>query len=282
MTRVPPQRPSRPPPAAAQAQRGSRLRRSAEQLEKPKPTKAGEAKGAEEGEGQGWVHEAGEPKEAQAKEAAREAVHEQLAGEHAEKSEAKEAQAELHESAERQEKLKQGQAGKPVQQKQPQQKTGAEALLRKPVKDGFEAGQAKASQLSSASYASLQAVGTVANKLAGTLARADRPPDAFMLLREAKEKGVLFTEDALRDGHSEEHEDPELAAAVEETIRLLFGVKGILRVGAGKNDKNDSIVVVVAGQGFGETALTKVPPKVHRFDTLVAIPFELLPLRRER
>jgi hypothetical protein len=28
--------------------------------------------------------------------------------------------------------------------------------------------------------------------------------------------------------------------------------------------------------------MSAVPPRVHRFDTLLALPFELLPLRRER
>ena len=64
--------------------------------------------------------------------------------------------------------------------------------------------------------------------------------------------------------------------------RLLFGVRGILRVGAGKNDRAESIVVVVASHGFSDASLASVPEKVHRFSTVIAIPFELLPLRRDR
>ena len=115
-----------------------------------------------------------------------------------------------------------------------------------------------------------------------TMARAERPPDAFTLLREAKEKGSLFTEDALREGHTEDKDDPELAAAVEECIRLCFGLRGILRIGPGRNDQAEPIIVVVASTGFSEASLAKVPEKVHRFATLLAIPFDLLPLRRER
>jgi hypothetical protein len=114
------------------------------------------------------------------------------------------------------------------------------------------------------------------------MARPERPPDAFALLKEAKEQGVLFVEDALGEGHVEDQEDPELAAAVEECIRLCFGLRGILRIGPGRNDRGEAIVVVAASHGFTDAALAKVPQKVHRFETLLAIPFDLLPLKRER
>ncbi len=112
--------------------------------------------------------------------------------------------------------------------------------------------------------------------------KLERSPDAYSLLREAKEAGVFFREDSMREGHTEEAEDPELAAAVEALIRVLFGVRGILRVGPGKNEKNESIVIVVASHGFSDASLASVPEKVHRFRTVIAIPFELLPLRRDR
>ncbi|PZR12059.1 MAG: hypothetical protein DI536_17230 [Archangium gephyra] len=136
--------------------------------------------------------------------------------------------------------------------------------------------------LTSASASRLNAVGGVQQALMGTPARAERPPDAYALLKDARERGVLFVEDALAEGHSEEQEDPELAEAVEECIRLCFGVRGILRIGPGKNDKNEAIIVVATTNGFSEASLAVVPPKVHRFNTLIAIPFELLPLKRER
>ena len=131
----------------------------------------------------------------------------------------------------------------------------------------------------STSHANLTGVSA---RLGNGSLRPERPPDAWSLLREAKEAGVFFNEDAMREGHTEESEDPELAAAVEETIRLLFGVRGILRVGAGQNDRAEPIVVVVASHGFSDASLASVPQKVHRFSTVVAIPFELLPLRRDR
>lgn len=132
--------------------------------------------------------------------------------------------------------------------------------------------------LTSASVARLQQVA----KLSGESASNERPPDAFALLKEARDKGVLFVEDALAEGHSEEQEDPELAAAVEECIRICFGARGILRIGPGKNDRAEPIIVVVTTHGFSEASLAQVPQKVHRFPTLMAIPFELLPLRRDR
>ncbi len=134
-------------------------------------------------------------------------------------------------------------------------------------------------QVTGASHSNLNVVD---ERLGGANPRAERPPDAYALLREAKEAGVFFKEDAWREGHTEEQEDPELAAAVEEAIRLLFGVRGILRVGAGHNDKNEPIIVVVASNGFSEASLARVPESVHRFRTVVAIPFDLLPLRKDR
>lgn len=138
-----------------------------------------------------------------------------------------------------------------------------------------------AQKLTSASASRLNAVGGVQQALMGNL-RNERPPDAYALLKDAREKGVLFVEDALAEGHSEDQEDPELADAVEECIRQCFGVRGILRIGPGHNDKNEAIIVVATTNGFSEASLQSVPQKVHRFPTLVAIPFELLPLKRER
>lgn len=129
--------------------------------------------------------------------------------------------------------------------------------------------------------ASHRPLGQVSNALSG-FGKDDRPPDAFALLKEAKEAGVLFVEDALHDGHTEDDEDPLLAAAVEECIRLCFGVRGILRIGPGRNDQQQPIVVLVATYGLTGASLERLPSKVRGFSTLVAIPFELLPLKRER
>lgn len=127
-----------------------------------------------------------------------------------------------------------------------------------------------------------QAAAKVATQLSGTFARLERPPDAFALLKEAKEKGVLFQEDWERDGHTEDRDDPELAAAIEDVITKLFGKPGILRVGPGHNEQNEAVVVVVATHGFTENSLAAVPERSGRFPTLLALSFELLPLKRER
>lgn len=108
--------------------------------------------------------------------------------------------------------------------------------------------------------------------------------DAMKALHNAKENGVFYKEEGF-GGESRPDEqtvDPELEAAVEECIRLLFGVQGIMRVGPGLNEANEPVVVVVATRGFSAKSLTVVPQTVHRFKTLLALPFELLPLRRER
>lgn len=132
--------------------------------------------------------------------------------------------------------------------------------------------------LTGVSASRLQAVSSVGPQAL----QNERPPDAFSLLKQAREKGVLFVEDALADGHSEDNEDPEHAAAVEECIAQCFGVRGILRIGPGHNDKNEPIIVVATTHGFTDASLGRVPEKVNRFATLVAIPFDLLPLKRER
>lgn len=113
-------------------------------------------------------------------------------------------------------------------------------------------------------------------------AASGKPLDAFGLLNQAKDKGYYFKEDQHGAGHPEDLDDPELAAAVEETIRMLFGVRGIMRVAPGRNEANEPVVVVVAAHGFSDASLSKVPPKVSKFDTLLAVSYEFLPIRRER
>jgi hypothetical protein len=117
-------------------------------------------------------------------------------------------------------------------------------------------------------------------RLQGPMSK-QKAPDAFTLLKDAQEAGVLFIEDAERDGHSEDQDEPRLAAAVEECIRICFGVRGILRIGPGRDDQKNPVIVIIAVQGFTNGSLEKVPESVHGFPTMLAIPFELLPLRRE-
>lgn len=104
---------------------------------------------------------------------------------------------------------------------------------------------------------------------------------AIHTLNNAKDPGIFFREEGREDGRGEESEDPELAAAVEETIRLLFGVRGIHRVGPGVDHAGQQIIVISTARGFNEVSMRAIPDRVHRFRTLVALPYELLPLRRE-
>ncbi|MBI3182575.1 MAG: hypothetical protein HYZ28_10605 [Myxococcales bacterium] len=225
-----------------------------------------------------------------------EMTHEELQKEAEKQSEAWTPWNESHEDRENKLERDQEQAreeavkGKDEAQK-PNQKEGARNALarrgahpahRKAVRDGFE----RSSDPVKAALAKLEQA-AAATALRGVadpppLPRPDRPMDAMALLHAAQDPGILFREDAHREGHSEEQEDPELAAAVEECIRLLFTVRGILRVGPGQNDRNEPVIVIVLTRGFGEAQLRAVPPKVHRFPTLLAIPYDLLPLRRER
>ena len=104
---------------------------------------------------------------------------------------------------------------------------------------------------------------------------------AIHVLNNAKDPGVFFREDDPEDARRDEDEDPELAAAVEETIRLLFGVRGIHRVGPGQNDAGEPVIVISTARGFSEASMRAIPDRVHRFRTLLALPYELLPLRRD-
>lgn len=134
------------------------------------------------------------------------------------------------------------------------------------------------------SFARVAALAPAATKLTGDLSKVDRPPDAYAALKDAKEAGVLFREDDRsvgRDGGEEEEEDPALAEAVEECIRRCFGVKGILRINPGRNEKNEKLIVVVATHGFSQASMAKIPPEVHGFPTTTALPFDLLPLKRD-
>lgn len=142
-----------------------------------------------------------------------------------------------------------------------------------------ERASAVAAEVSVTGYAA--AVASVAGpRLGPPVERAEKLPDALTLLKEAKEGGVLFHED--REGEAGGSEvEPELAEAVEECIRLCFGIRGILRVGPGRNEAGEPVIVVTAAPGLTDVGFGKIPPQVHRFTTLVAIPFEVLPLRRE-
>jgi hypothetical protein len=304
VTRVPPQRvpTNRPAAAPARTSQPKKPRGAADkkaEAEKPVKLKAGgqseadgggEAQAASEQPGAG-AEGAGAGKEREAQEGAK---HESLWApeSHSEASEKKEAKEAEHAEKERKEEGKQGvKPGAPASKDGAKNQKGAGTqAAKRQQSDGFERTKAQAGgtaqttgtqpALTAQAVGSKQPVNAVAQtRPALAPPPSNRPPDAFQLLHQAQEKGVYFKEDGMGSG---EREDPELAAAVEEAIRLLFGVRGILRVGPGKNMENEPVVVVVATQGFGEAAMKVVPPSVHRFPTLLAIPFDLLPLKKER
>jgi hypothetical protein len=114
---------------------------------------------------------------------------------------------------------------------------------------------------------------------------ADKPKGTlYELLENAKEPGVLFKEDddeGNAGGQGQEEEaDPELMEAVDECIQRLFGVRGIHHIGPGTNDAGEKVIVIATAQGFGEESMRRVPAEVRGFKTLVALPFDLLPLKR--
>lgn len=216
---------------------------------------------------------------------------------HAQKAEEKKAKDELHEE----EKAEAGHDPKNprgfLKQIRPALKAPSAPLQQKKGKDGFEGQQHSAPAKNSGQSAvgrplvqqatpvkpaaNVQASAPVtAPQPAAPAPRPSRPPDAFSVLHAAKDAGVYFKE----EGHNgaAEQANPELSAAIEEAIRLLFGVRGILRVSGGFNQDNQPAIIVVATQGFGEASMKLVPPKVHRFETILAVPYDMLPLKRER
>ena len=105
----------------------------------------------------------------------------------------------------------------------------------------------------------------------------------YELLENAREPGVLYQEDDEdrgSRGEAVEEENPELMEAVEECIQRLFGVRGIHHIGPGKNEQGEPVIVIAAGQGFGEESMRRVPDQVRGFKTLLALPFDVLPLKR--
>lgn len=156
-----------------------------------------------------------------------------------------------------------------------------QAPVKKSIRDGFQKSDPRLTALNSASFQSLAPVGDVKAALAASV-RTDKPLDAYAALRQAKDKGVLLKEDWEREGHSEDQDDPELAAAVEDVIARLFGRAGVLRVGPGRDEADAAVVVVVATHGFSDASLAAVPARSGRFPVMLALSFDLLPLRRER
>jgi hypothetical protein len=206
---------------------------------------------------------------------------------HAEKEDSKESREghlEAREQSEREEKkggfFARVFAPKTAQKAQNAQAKAAPQTQAK-IRDGFQKSDPRLTALNSASFQSLAPVGDVKAALAASV-RTDMPLDAYAALRQAKDKGVLLKEDWEREGHSEDQDDPELAAAVEDVIARLFGRAGVLRVGPGRDEADAAVVVVVATHGFSDASLAAVPARSGRFPVMLALSFDLLPLRRER
>jgi hypothetical protein len=115
---------------------------------------------------------------------------------------------------------------------------------------------------------------------------------ALHFLNQAQPPGVLFKvdPDGQRQGRGEEgsgeeeEEEKERAwqEAVDETSRKLHGLRGITRVVRGYNEGGDRVVLVMVEQGLTHQSFDNaIPVEVQGFPTLVALPYEALPLRRE-
>lgn len=155
------------------------------------------------------------------------------------------------------------------------------SLARKSAGSGFLKPGEMPEDLHASAYAATVRAAAVQDRLGVGRASLERTPDAFTLLQQAQEGGVLFKEVLDGEGRSPEEPDPDLAQAVEECIRLCFGLRGILRIAPGTNDLGEPIVVVTAAPGLTVAGFEMIPAQVHRFATLVAIPFDILPLRRD-
>ena len=274
------------PTQASQAQKPKPLR-PGQKTEKPRVMKPGGTAG-EDVEEANRAENTAESHSPDAREA-HEAAHAQgWSADNKQADEKKEAREEVREAEERKEQSehprpfvtgnKGAQTGGHFTAKQaPAKKDGFEGQS---VRAGSQAGtDTKPGAVQAKVVTGVQAAAQIGNEAA---LKHPKQPDAFTLLHQAKDKGVYFKEDEAGAAMAESTEDPELAAAVEEAIRLLFGVKGVMRVGAGRNEADEPVVVVVANQGFGEGSLSVVPEKVHRFPTLLALPYDLLPLKKER
>jgi len=115
------------------------------------------------------------------------------------------------------------------------------------------------------------------------------PESAMAFLHNAKPAGSFFRELVAEEegrqaspGAGEEPLDEELLAAVLELRERLKPVAGVARVVPGLDEEQRSVVVVAVEKGFTQASLKAVPEKIRQFETVLAIPYELLPLKRER
>lgn len=173
-------------------------------------------------------------------------------------------------------------AGAKESQQNPGKESQGQLGKAKGQKDGFELSQLAKLAAVKASLGQLEA--TKGPALKAPAPRPGKGDDALTAMNNAREPGVFFRERGRGPGHGGpvEEIDPELLRAVEEAIRLLANVKGIRRVGPGENEAKEPAVIISAERGFTQASLRAIPETVGRFQTILAIPYELVPLRRER
>ncbi|MFN0063472.1 MAG: hypothetical protein ACKVPX_13270 [Myxococcaceae bacterium] len=191
--------------------------------------------------------------------------------------------AEKHDKDDGHEQGQQGQAKGQFNKRLMEQQQREVAKLAQMRRDGFKT---EARPPAAAEHAKLEAP------------VAPQPPVRMMtgalhFLNNAKDPGELFErldpdgQEGGGQGQGEEGGpealDPELLSAVEELAQKLSGVRGVTAVAPGRNDAGASVVLVMAEPGLTHASFDeRIPPTVGRFETLVALPFEALPLRRER
>ena len=110
---------------------------------------------------------------------------------------------------------------------------------------------------------------------------------AMHVLNNAQGKGEYFKitdEGASFNSQTPEENEQleELLAAVEEAKQVLADVPGITRIAPGENNLRQPVVLILTARGFGEASLKVIPEVFFQFKTLVAVPWDLLPLRRDR
>jgi hypothetical protein len=174
--------------------------------------------------------------------------------------------------------------------------SGEEAATTEPSKDELKA--AEAPKVQDGFEVTNPNAPSAAKKLREAELEAQRLPlpqantqgeGAIAALNNAQAPGVFFKEDDERSSNKREAQDEQedederaLREAVEEARQLLAEVKGVQRVGPGRSDTGERIIVISTERGFTDASMDAIPAAVRQFPTLVAVPFDLLPLRRER
>ncbi|QRN96833.1 hypothetical protein JRI60_48980 [Archangium violaceum] len=152
-----------------------------------------------------------------------------------------------------------------------QQKTAQAVPQRHSYESPLKAGEAQRSREVTAPKGSTPAAPV----------RSPSPPrvDARLVLGTGKPAGTYLREHPPAPQGASAG-DSALMGAVAEAHQLLANVKGIERIGTGVNKAGEHVVVIVPKHGFSMESLRAVPEKVQGINTVVAIPFDLLPLRR--